>query len=112
MSELSLNEQYCLICKGFVASKHPDDGGYGYQWPNRIKGCEKWTVTALLPDYLADDAEFGRMVKALYFQEPWIQNCGPSGCLINTNTEQYEGATLQEATARACIALKLQVLNG
>lgn len=103
MSDLTLNEQYAVTCKGWR-----DCGD---------KGC--WGPSAespsMMPDYLSDDAELGRKWKALnqvanvtFYKEKDVYFCSvckrADGFVKNSH-----GASDHEAAARACIALKLQV---
>lgn len=111
MSELTLNEQYAVTCKGWIC--------------NENKLTYKWEHTNLnpvgqLPNYLSDDAELGRMVKALGKADPreFIQYwCGEGSEqwaldvseLLPRKENMFYAMSAHEVFMRACIALKLQV---
>ena len=89
----ALNAEYAVACKGL------DLGAYA-TWAGHI-------------DYLSSDAELGRRVKALAIRhddsEIDIRDCGRKVGI--DGHELFKGKDLEEATMRACIALKVPVPN-
>lgn len=121
-SELSLNEQYAVTCKGWTKLAQPRSiKPFGYvHWENTVTHILRHT----LPDFIHSDAELGRMVKTL---RPEINSFGSIRIIRRDNGDvlflvetraingievEGRGTTENEASARACIALKLQVPYG
>lgn len=112
-SELTLNGQYAVTCKGVIDNRAntPAEMAWGIPQETPEHYYHNWMMK--LPDYLSDDAEFGRMMKAL-----WVANKVGSmdhiqwskGETFALNGIHY--STPNEAAARACIALGLRVSDG
>lgn len=103
----TLNEQYAVTCKGWIDNRGvPDEMPWG-----RPDNC--WYNE--LPDYLTSDAELGAMIRALaeYGEIGFHKNASKGFTLWHdcekSGNNEFDEVTLNEAAARACIALKLRV---
>ena len=119
MSELTLNEQYAVTCKGYPAPPGP---------PKHPRMTTDREYRPCTHNYLSDPAEFARMVKALIAAkvEPMFQDLTELGvphepddyiCAFDNGgrfahlkiPDDCKGSTPEEAAARACVALNLRV---
>ena len=103
------NVEYVVVCKGWKATA--------------ISSLPYWTdaegfLTAVVPDYLSDEADAWRRVKALLSEHgQWfwtLRDDGEGSRIVDfavgmTHTH-YIAITEEEATMRACIALKVRVM--
>ena len=106
----ALNAEYAVACKGW---RRVNESGLE-QWRLDHDNGAVW-IDEELPDYLSNDAELGRMVKALVLHkhDPHWVNLKDEGKRIILSTPAVEtyfyGASVNECAMRACIALKVQV---
>ena len=105
---MTLNEEYSVVCKGWKAKLTGDSESPPVYQDSHGK------LHAQLPDYANDDAELGRMVKALAKRDLCLFGLTLNGNFVMQYQVQppvptHSGRTLNEAAMRACIALKLQV---
>lgn len=104
----ALNVEYVVVCKGWKATA--------------ISSLLYWTdaegfLTAVVPDYLSDEADAWRRIKALidFGASPEFYIYDEKYCLMcrvsdEINPNFTDCGSPGEATLRACIALKVRVL--
>ena len=129
----ALNAEYLLICKGARYGRDIQDMQISNRYADILlvpSICAGWGVWKPAPDYLSDEADAWRRVKALYNIgriTTWDMNKAnrTDGCKLVCELypkEEFgvcgddgytspEAPTLEEATMRACIALKVRVPN-
>ena len=114
-SELSLSDQYLITCKGAKYGRELDS--ITFPVPSTHLDSlffvrrGQWILAFNL---IRSDAELGRMMKALVWHTDDVTISELNGIYVCTAGAfpPYEGESENEAAARACSALKLQVPNG